>query len=191
MMKAWMSGGLALAVLCGAATAAERPMRSKLTALEPKTCKILKKHPDGNSYECPGLPGYPVYFAEGDHRTFLSFGPGANKRRAAEQTLGPFNTPFEKAQRRTTIEWRFIMRGEKAVPYAAIVRYFVTRDTRHGEALVVTRIGERDACHVAYIDAKANPEAIVMARRLADEAAPKFDCAKEPAIEGARGILAD
>ena len=55
------------------------------------------------------------------------------------------------------------------MPYAAIVRYFTAVDGAKGEVLVVSRITATEACHVAYIDALATPEAIVLARRVADE----------------------
>jgi len=35
------------------------------------------------------------------------------------------------------------------------------------------------ACHVAYIDVKANPDANELARKAADESAFKFDCRKD------------
>lgn len=190
--RMWVAWGAlaALGLGAGIAAALEHPTKNALTSLQIKECKLLKRHPDGNSYRCPGLSGYPVYFAEGDHRAFLSFGPGAAKRRAAEQTLGPFNTPFEKAnERRVTIEWRVTKRAGMQVPHATIVRYMVSRDGARGQVLVVTRVTEREACHVAYIDAGANAEAIGMARKIADEVAPGFDCRHEPTIAGRPGIL--
>ena len=171
------------------ALALDHKRKSAFSTFEVKDCKILKRHPDGNAYRCPGLPGYPIYFAEGDLRAFVSFGPDGEKRRAAEQTLGPFNSPFDKAHPRATVEWRVRTSGGRAVPHATILRYFVSRDGKRSEAIVVTRIGERDACHVAYIDAVANKDAIASARRIADETAPGFDCKAEPRIEGAPGLV--
>lgn len=181
--------GACLLVLMGTASATDHKRKSLYTILEPSSCKVTKKHDHGNSYECAGLPGYPVYFAEGDHRTFLSFGRQPATRRAATQTLGAFNTPFEPGHRRTTIEWRFTGGPGRELPYATIVRYFISRDAARGQFLVVTRVGENEACHVAYIDAIANPDAIMIARRLADEVAPKFQCSSEPVVEGKRGPL--
>ena len=73
------------------------------------------------------------------------------------------------------------------MPYATIVRYFTKNDQRRGEVLVVTRVTETEACHVAYVDAVANPNAIIIARRVADERARKFDCKTDPARIGATG----
>jgi hypothetical protein len=183
--------GIACVYPTGAEAAAKNPVRSVYTALEPDGCKVTKRHADGNAYECAGLAGYPVYFAEGDLRTFVAFGAKPAARRAATQTLGAFNTPFEGKKRRATIEWRVPPNTAVPAPYAAIVRYFVSRDGVKGEALVVSKVSATESCHVAYIDAKANADAIMVARRIADEVAPRFDCAKEPTIEGVRGKLLD
>ncbi len=169
----------------GAASA--NPLRSRLTTIEVKTCTILNRHPDGNSYRCPGLKGYPVYVADGDLRAFVSFGPSPEKRRAATQTLGAFNTIYEPKRTRATVEWRFRRTGGADLPYAAIMRVFTSNDTAKGEVLVVTRITPAETCHAVYIDAKANPEAMAMARAAADHLADSFTCAKGPQVLGARG----
>ncbi len=184
-----MAGAVLLLALAGSANAADHKRTSTITSLEPKLCKVIKRHRDGNSYECQGVPGYSVYFAEGDLRAFVAFGPKPAATRAATQTLGPFNTPFEKGHQRATIEWRIDRRTGAERPHAAILRYFVSRDGQSSQALVVTRVTEKEACHVAYIDAKANEDAILMARRIADDVAPRFDCKAEPKIEGKPGML--
>ena len=68
-----------------------------------------------------------------------------------------------------------------------IVRYFTKSDRGNGQVLIVTRITEKQACHMAYIDALANHDAIVIARKIADERAPTFDCSRDPTIGGASG----
>jgi hypothetical protein len=162
-------------------------VKSLYTAIDLKSCRTIESHPDGDRWRCKGLAGYPVYVAEGDLRFYLSVGPDAAKLRAATQTLAPFNTLFEGTSTRTTVEWRFVIRDGRPAPFATIVRYFTQNDTQKGEVLVVTRVTEREACHVAYVDALANPDAIVLARRIADERARTFDCKEEPAREGAVG----
>lgn len=183
--------GLVLALLgpAGGAAAADHKRKSHYTTLDPATCKIVTSHADGNAYRCEGLPGYPIYFAEASHRAFLSFGPRPDKRRAAAQTLGLFNSPFDKAHRRTTIEWRSHQRAGPVLPHAAIVKYFVSNASQRGQVMVVTRIGAVESCHVAYIDAVANADAIVIARRIADEVAPGYDCRSAPRVEGEAGII--
>jgi hypothetical protein len=53
--------------------------------------------------------------------------------------------------------------------------------------LVVLKVGPADSCHVAYIDALANSDAIALARQVADGEAKAFDCRQEPRAEGAGG----
>ena len=163
------------------------PLKSQFTTIELSDCTVTRQHPDGNAWSCDGLPGYPVYIAEGDLRVFMSFGPQGEQQKAATQTLPPFNTVFKDNRNRITIEWRYVRRGGRDQPYAAIVRYFTTRDATRGQVLVVTRISDRDACHVAYVDALANPSAIALARSVADELARTFDCKAGPSVIGATG----
>lgn len=190
-LRGQMLGGcavvVALAVGWTPTLAAQHPPRSLYTSLALKHCRVVKRHRDGNAWMCPGLQRIPVYVAEGDSRFFLAAGPGATKHRAAQQTLAPFNTPLEPKSARITVEWRVDARAGRQVPYAMIVRYFTERDGSKGEVLVVSKLAEGQSCHVAYIDALANPDAIVMARTLADEKAAAFDCATPPAQVGATG----
>lgn len=175
------------AVLCSGGALAVQPVKSLYTALDPAACRAVPDRGRGVARVCEGLPGYPVYVAEGDRGVFLSVGPEPEARRAAQQTLGAVNTLFEKNGQRPTVEWRFIVRDGKTVPYATIVRYRTRSRTDSGEVLVVMRVTERDACHVAYIDALANPDAIVRARRIADTVARSEPCPDRPRIDGVHG----
>lgn len=161
--------------------------RSVYTTIELAGCTKTKSHADGDAYLCNGLPGYPIYLAEGDLRAFVSAGTAPQTARAATQTLRPFNTPFRTGSQRATLEWRIVLRDGKQVPYAAIMRFFTSDDARRGEVLVVTKVAGAEACHVAYVDALANPEAIVIARQIADDRARAFDCRTAPEVVGARG----
>lgn len=181
---------LACAGLIVSATAVDAVtsfQKSLFTSIDRKACTTLRTHPDGNAYLCPGLDGFPIYLAEGDGRTFVAGGAEPDKTRAAQQTLKPFNTPFLHSSHRATVEWRFTIKEKQKVPFAMIVRYFTEMDGRKGEVLVVTRIAGKEACHAGYVDALANANAIVLARRIADERARVFDCQKDPSIEGERG----
>jgi len=170
---------------CGAAEAIQQ-VKSLYTAVDLSACKAVRGARDGGRL-CEGLPGYPIYVAENDHAAFLSVGSHAEKRRAAGQTLKSFNTLFEKGAKRTTVEWRFVVREQRTVPYATIVRYFTRSATGAGEVLVVMRVTDREVCHVAYIDALANVDAIVLARRIADTVARSKPCPQEPSVQGAVG----
>jgi hypothetical protein len=180
-----LSGCLAPA-LCPAPAAAS-PLKSLYTTVELKACTRIKRHGDGGAWRCSGLGGMPVYVAEGDLRSFLSAGANAEKRRAAMQTLGAFNSIFAQGSDRATIEWRFDRRGERQIPYAIIVRFHTSRDGHQGDVLVVLKVSDADTCHVAHIDALANKDAIALARAVADRQAKTFDCRREPRVEGEAG----
>jgi hypothetical protein len=181
---AWL---FATAAVLGVATAAANPVKSLYTTVELKSCQPLKRHKDGDAWRCEGLPGYPVYVAEGELRQFVSAGKDAERRRAATQTLGSFNTIFENGSDRATIEWRFERRAGTEIPYATIVRYHTSRQGHKGDVLVVSKVSNLESCHVAYVDALANADAIVFARRIADDLARSFDCRQEPRTLGERG----
>lgn len=177
----------ALGLILGSPPAAANRVKSLYTTVELKSCDRIGRRPDGGAWLCEGLAGLPVYVAEGDLRQFLSVGTDAAKRRAATQTLGAFNSMFEPGSKRATLEWRFDRRGERQIPYAVIVRFHTSREGRKGDVLVVLKVGPSDTCHVAYIDALANSNAITLARFIADKEAKPFDCSKEPRVEGATG----
>ncbi len=176
-----------LAATLGQAPAAANPVKSLYTTIDLKTCKRIYRHRGGGAWMCEGLSGLPVYVAEGDLRQFVSVGAGARKRRAATQTLGAFNSIFEPGSNRATVEWRFDRRGERKLPYAIIVRFHTSRDGHNGDVLVVSKVSDAETCHVAYIDALANKDAIALARRIADQQTKSFDCHKEPRTAGATG----
>ena len=183
---AMLLGGC-LAPVLGRAPALANPVKSLYTTVELKACKPVKRHRDGGAWLCDGLAGLPVYVAEGDLRQFLSVGADAQKRRAASQTLGAFNSIFENGSDRATVEWRFDRRGERKIPYATIVRFHTSHEGRKGDVLVVSKVSATETCHVAYIDALANQDAITLARFVADNQAKAFDCRNEPHAEGATG----
>jgi hypothetical protein len=181
-----MIGGFA-ALALGHVPAAANRVKSLYTTVDLKACKQVKRHRDGGAWLCAGLASLPVYVAEGDLRQYLSVGAEPEKRHAATQTLGAFNSIFERGSDRAIIEWRFDRRGERQIPYAAIVRFHTSREGRKGDVLVVLKVSPSDTCHVAYIDALANQDAITLARFVADTRAKAFDCSNEPLTEGATG----
>lgn len=176
-----------LTVLWCSAAEAIQQVKSLYTAVDLGACESVAREGGGTARLCAGLPGYPIYVAEGERGVYLSVGPDAGKRRAAHQTLKSSNTLFDKSGRRTTVEWRFVVRSGRTVPYATIVRYFTQSATESGEVLVVMRVADDEVCHVAYVDALANLDAMVLARKLADRAARSKACPDEPSVEGARG----
>lgn len=158
----------------GAASAQE--WRSVYTDTDSSNCITLAAEP-GHSAElaCPGYKGYPLLIRDGDLRMFVSYGFDARGEVAASQTMPDFNTIGEK------LEWLIAdhpQLGEQ--PVASILRYHLDRsegfipDT---QVLVITKIEPGNTCHVAYIDALANPNANVLARQTAADLVPGWDCA--------------
>jgi hypothetical protein len=167
-------------ILSSAASA--QTVISTYTDVDLDTCTVVSADDFGATWACPGYKGIPVMIGEGDLRFFVSYGLTSTTERAAEQTLPPFNHLGPR------IEWRIGNVGGQITPFATILRFFVARpdgEEGEGQVLVVTRLGPGATCHVAYIDASANPNANELARKAADETAQDFDCADEPDIIGA------
>lgn len=179
-------GAALLSGTAGDAAAVDLQM-SRLTAIDLPSYRQISRHRQGGAWRCPGLRGFPVYFAEGDLRHFLAFGPSPEKRRSATQTLAPFNSVFQ-GKRRSTVEWRVerLVNGRIA-PFATIVRYYTSLDGADGEVLVVTKVDEKQSCQLALIDARANANAMAMARSWAIAEARKRSCPEAPEVLGVKG----
>jgi hypothetical protein len=142
---------------------------------------------DYGEWRCKGYGGIAVYVSAGDQRIYVSFGRTAKKERAAEQTLASFNGEGDR------IEWRGV-RGKdgKLKPFATIMPWSTTvskdDETVRGQILVVTRLGPGGVCHVGYVDARANADADMLARKIADESARAFKCGVDkPIVSGKQG----
>jgi hypothetical protein len=170
-----------LAVLLAAAPASAQQLESSYTDVDLDDCSVISSDDFGSTWACPGYKGIPVMIAEGDLRFFVSYGLKSTEEKAAEQTLLPFNHLGEK------IEWRLSNAEGGWKPFATILRYFVQREDggeEDGQILVVTKVEPGATCHVAYIDALANPDANELARQAADDLVADFDCADQPEIVG-------
>ena len=164
---------LVMAALTMASQAHAGQISSRYTSLDLDACKLVASNPDEGGWaewSCKGHKGMAVRVAEGDLRFFVSFGPNAEKQTAASQTLSSFNTINK------TLEWRMERKGSEWVPFATILRYFWDSDGRKGQTLIVTKLGEKDACHVAHIVANGNRHANEQARMAADTRARDFKC---------------
>lgn len=170
-------------------TAAAQSIVSTVTKLDLDKCRHTegKAEEDYGEWRCKGYGGISVYVAAGDQRIYVSFGRNAKSEPAAQQTLASFNGEGEQ------IEWR-LRRGAsgKLAPFAAIMPWSTTvsggDEPVRGRMLVVTRLGSDGVCHVGYVDAKANADADVLARKIADETARPFKCGSDkPQILGKRG----
>lgn len=134
---------------------------------------------DYGDWRCKGYAGMPMWFAAGDERMYVSFGPRAKDEPAAGETLGPFNDFYQG-----TIEWRLA----DGKPFAAIMRWSyktpaeIEKRTVSGRMLVVTRLPPGPVCQVGYVDARANANANELAREIADKFARGFVCGRDKII---------
>ncbi len=174
------TAALALSVL----PAWSEEFSSAYTPLDLDKCKMLSAggdEADGGTWLCEGYDGIDVRVAEGDLRFFVTFGPGSDDLRnaenqtAANETLPQFNTIGD------TLEWRLAMEDGKPTPFATILRYNWKVDGKSGATLVVTKLAKDNACHLAYIVASGNPQANEQARAIADRDAAEFVCEQDSA----------
>ncbi|MCK1758689.1 hypothetical protein IVA78_26855 [Bradyrhizobium sp. 137] len=162
------------------------------TSTAPKDCRQIGKPSalDGSTMRvCPGKSGLVVLIAEDDLREVVSV--GRNRKEAAEEPAAKvWFAPFNSSD--TTVEWR----AAGAKPFAIIQRWHIADSSdpdKQGRPntkamLVVTRLPPGPVCHVAYVDAIANPTANELARKAADDFARGFRCGKdEVKIIGTRG----
>ena len=158
-----------------------------------KHCTFEKPSDDenagpGSSAICQVGDAPAIYFDEGDLRQSVGFGAKKQYR-----TFGQFN------RMNNVIEWR----SENGKPYAAIVRFFIENsnpdtgspDKAHlGQVLVIHRVAEHQSastCIVGMVDARANKNANVLAKQVADDLAVSFQCNTErPQYHGNRGEFA-
>jgi hypothetical protein len=178
----------ALACAAGAALAAISPANaqtfsSSYTSAAPKDCRIIGKPSeiDGSTTQvCPGKAGLVVLVSEGDLRETVSVGrnqTAAAKEPAAQAWFGPFSSTTN------TVEWR----AADGKPFAIIQRWHIADNSdldKEGRPiakpmLAVTRLPPGAVCHVAYVDAQANPNPNELARKAADDLARNFQCGKD------------
>jgi hypothetical protein len=169
-----------LVALAGPSAAQDEQIISMYTKLELETrCSFVKPDSEEEAAQaaefwCEGYRGMPVRVVEGDLRYYLGYGLKAKEQCSSRQTLAPFNTIGK------TLEWRLVREFPgHMTPIATILRYRTDSDGRTGEYLVVTKIGKDDSCHVAYVDARALPDANQLARDAADRFAQDFVCGRD------------
>jgi hypothetical protein len=163
-----VSGLLALTVLVSPAVA--QGFDSAYTSLDLDQCRLIETDDYGGaSWSCPGYGNIPVTVQEGDLRFSIQYGDDDSP---GSQTLSPFNNLGP------TLEWRLSDETGRWQPIATIVRYHtadIDTGENSGQVLVVTQLEPGNTCHMAYVDARANRNANVLARRAADRAG-SFDC---------------
>ena len=175
---------LAKLLICAGLTCANaQSVGSSYTSTAPKDCRQIGRPSDldgSTTRVCPGKAGLVVLIAEDDLREVVSV--GRNRKQAAEEpAANVWFAPFNSSE--STIEWRTA--DEK--PFATIQRWHIADNTdpdKQGRPktkamLVVTRLPPGPVCHVAYIDAVANPAANELARKAAADFARGFTCGKD------------
>lgn len=173
----------ALLICAGFGCANAQSVGSSYTSTAPKDCRQIGKPSDldgSTTRVCPGKDGLVVLIAEDDLREIVSV--GRNRRQAAEEPAADvWFAPFNSSE--STVEWRAA--GEK--PFAIIQRWHIADNAdpdKQGRSktkamLVVTRLPPGPVCHVAYVDAIANPTANELARKAADDFSRGFTCGKD------------
>lgn len=155
-----------------------------------KDCKFDDPDDDemagmGASAICKKAGKPDFYFSEGDLRHSVGFG--------AQKTFESFGVWNNMG---STVEWRSDQNGI----YAAILRFYVSNynndtgefDTgNQGQILMVHRVANTTAdstCVIGMIDARANKDANILARKVADTLTNSFDCALDiPQYHGIKG----
>ncbi len=180
----------AIAVLAlGLVTTRAADIESAYTKLDfDEACVVVVEHEAGVSMLCTGFGEFAVHFAEGDLRHSVQYGHVTDGNRW--ESFAQFNHVGE------TIEWRHT----GGIPHAAILRWFIENanpetgapDANHrGQVLVVSTVAVRPgqgSCIAGYVDARANGDANVLARQVADTIAVDFRCDIDlPAFHGNRG----
>jgi hypothetical protein len=196
LRTAAVAAGLAGAGLIATSDAAPaEEYSSRFTSTATRSCKELGAGPrvgegDWGVLSCPGLGGFVVRVAEDDLRMTVSVGltiAAAGEEPAAQKSFGPFNLANER------LEWRGVNGVDR--PFAIIQRWLISDNEKLDKSarpisiplLVVTRLAPGPVCHVAYVDARTNFDAIRLARQAADQHARSFNCANKPMVIGERG----
>lgn len=166
---------LVLPLLLALATPAAAANTSTYTDFKLDACQRVTPETSGEDgessgvFECKGYGQYVVTFAEGDLRSFVSFGTESADHCSFRQTFSGFNSVGQK------IEWRL----KDGNPLATIFRWTVSYDSADSAKtktwLVVTKLEDSNSCHMGYVEG-ASPNANAAAQKLADDFAEDFSC---------------
>ena len=157
-------------LIVGSAQAAE----SAYSTTSGSACANIRLKREFNSWRCRGPAGYSARFYDQGNMVAVEFGPTGKEKALVEEGL-----MWQGADRAfgDKIEWR-MTRGK---PYAAILRISRndadadTGESRTVEELLVVKVSPLGACRIGVVDGKP-PNAIAVARDLADSTALMFRC---------------
>jgi hypothetical protein len=158
---------LAATIMMLAVPASAAPTSTYTSVAWDKCKQIMADEESGAvAFTCPGIAGLDVWAAEGDLRTFYSYGPDPRSRCVATQTMDSFNTAGP------TMEWRL----DGGRPYATIIRYRMDNGAgTQRNFLVVTTLSGGEYCHIGLVDGSV-PDHNRIAREIADTYAATFNC---------------
>ena len=127
---------------------------------------------EGDLLRCPGPAGIDAFIRSESGRSSVSLG----NPEEGFVSLGTANTLG------LTMEWRLT----DGVPFAGVVRFRLPGEAGGdslGDVMAVMKVaeGDRPGCLVALVDLTVNPEGRDMARRIADERGPSFQCGADEA----------
>ena len=136
----------------------------------------------GLELRCSVMQDYVSIFSDEDARFATWFGLRDGFKRSSYATFQQFNDVND------IVEWRIY----NEEPVATILRWFVVHPNKHSnskhrrdrEILVVSKVAtdaSTASCWVGLIDASATPDANELARKVADNVVPMFDCDTEDA----------
>lgn len=158
---------LILALTCEAAWAQSHVFTYSDTDLA--KCTPGREAAFGPTFHCSGLDDTKVLIGVGDHKTFVSYGERPEEEFVWTQSVPGTNRIGAK------IEWI----SKDGEPVASILRYYIDRsaaDLPEKQMLVVAKISPGNTCHVAYIDALTIENANSLARAVALDLVPHWNC---------------
>jgi len=134
---------------------------------------------------CDGYKGYKI-FEKWDRRALVLFGYLSDDfLERYSETFDTDNVVGDK------IEWRL---DDNGTPRAAILRYIFQNydfdEKGPPEVLLISKVGQPDSqmgCAIGIVDTSANKSANALARQVADEVEPGFECGRDtPVYHGKR-----
>lgn len=165
----------AAAVSCAIVSAAFASERV-LTPTFPETCKLTRSAPETSNYECPGPGGYSLWLAEVDQFDQVTFSQHEPKNAREEDGLSWLVAEIGIGGE---VEWH----TTNGVAYAAILDTWRRADDgdRAVEEILIAKIAPMRSCRVGTVDAHL-PDAMNVARRIADTMAERFQCGRDKPI---------
>ena len=179
-----MSALASALLLSGPANSSE--ITHQYTKIDGASCLtlVVNEEEAWSQQVCKGADGIAVFVSEGDLRMSVSY-----RDRNADDRFFTFSG-FNRVG--NVIEWRLRNADGSKVPFATILRWYVSLDdSRESQALVITKIEESDFCIAGFVEATVQRNANALARDIADRVAPDFVCGRdEPQWHGETGPLA-